>query len=198
MTTYKIVLPNEAPIKKNQAKSAWTRKDKNGNIIPLSNKATWYSKSWNTYAKLAVQRLYVWKQVVTKKYIDNLPHRKLFPLTGQYVVSMIFFRTSVLKKIDLENLEGGILDILAGNSGLKIPKKSAITHEDYKIFADDSIEFIKNHGASTCFLNPTNPHTEIFISEFTLDKFREVFKLWHPDATLGWIPDSLFNNTELI
>lgn len=184
--TYKIVLEREAPVKKNQANSAWTRKDKSGNIIPLKAKATWYSKAWIEYAKFAIQRLYTWKQIVEKQ------HNVKFPLEGEYVVSMIFFRKSIptdyKSKLDLDNLIAGILDILTGTSGLKLPKKSPIDHSDYKVLADDSVVYVKNHGCSTCFLNPNNPHTEIFISDFNMKTFGEVFRLWHPDAELGWLP----------
>jgi len=198
MKTFKIVLEDEAPVKKNQRKEAWTRKDKKtGVITPLNFKASWYTKAWNKYAALAIQRLYKWRQIVEK--IEKIK----FPLKGEYVVSMVFFRSTVLtSKLDLDNLEGGILDILAGNSGIDLSAaKWKIDHNDYKILNDDSVTHVKNHGCSICFYAPSNPHTEIFISEFDLAKYGEIFKLWHPGAQLGWIPPQqthLFQENDLL
>ena len=198
MKTLKIVLEGEAPVKKNQRKEAWTKKDKKTGVIKaLKFKASWYTPIWNDYAALAIQRLYKWKQIVLKQ-----TGVIRFPLRGEFVVSMVFFRRKTLEtKLDLDNLEGGILDILAGNSGVKLDAaKWKIDHEDYKILHDDSIEFVRSHGASTCFYAPTNPHTEVFISDFTLEKYSEVFKIWHPQAELGWMPTntpSLFEGDKI-
>lgn len=188
MKTLKIVLEGEAPVKKNQRKESWTRTDKNtGQRYPLKFKASWYTKVWTNYATEAVQRLYTWKEVVQKQ-----TGVIKFPISGEYVVSMIFFRKKVLEtKVDLDNLVGGILDILCGNSGLKMDANYwKIDHEDYQILSDDRIEVVKTHGASTCFYAPTNPHTEIFISDFTLEQYSKVFKIYHPQAELGWMPNA--------
>ena len=198
MKTIKIVLEGEAPVKKNQRTSAWTRTDKaTGNIIPLKKKASWYSKAWTTYGTLAIQRLYHIREVI-KRTEGNI-----FPLRGEYVVSMVFFRKTVLtSKLDLDNLVQGIVDILAGNSGINLSAKHwKIDHDDYKILNDDSIMHIKSLGSSTCFYSPSNPHTEIFISDFDLKVYSEVFKLWHPQAEIGWMPEqqrSLFKEDNLL
>ena len=198
MKTLKIVLEDEAPIKKKARKSSWTYTDnKTGAILPRQSPISWYSKAWRKYGVLAIQRLYAWKQVVEKT--EDIK----FPLRGEYVISIVFFRKTVLTAtIDLENLEGGILDILAGNSGIDLSAKHwKIDHSDYKILNDDSIIHVKNHGASACFYSPSNPHTEIFISDFDLVTYAKVFQLWHPQAKLGWIPTqqtNLFQNSTLL
>jgi hypothetical protein len=198
MKTLKIVLEGEAPVKKSQRKAAWTRTDKKtGAIVPLKTKASWYSKAWTTYGALAIQRLYAWKEIVRRT--EDIK----FPLCGEYVISMVFFRSTVLTAtLDLDNLMGGIMDILAGNSGIDLKGKHwKITQDSYKILNDDSVIHMKSPGASTCFYSPSNPHTEIFISDFDLKTYGEVFKLWHPNAELGWIPTqqtNLFANNTLL
>jgi hypothetical protein len=195
MTNFKIVIPGEAPVKKNNRKESYTRVDKKtGERVALSFPISWYTPTYNEWAGSMVQRLIKWKR--------SNPERLNFPLKGQYVCTMLFFYKTHLylehkeqkgkgdgTTLDLSNLYDSILDTLAGNSGLTFPKKANIFHEDYRIIADDSVAYIKNHGASYVFQDYGNPRTEIFISDFKLSHIADIMKLCHPGLEVGYIPE---------
>lgn len=183
--SYILIIPGEAPTKKNARKESWVRKDERGNFVPLSFPVSWYSKEYTNWAWKTVQYLRAWR---------NDKHGWLPGswLTGQYVCTCWFFRSTPFnvtgatgkgsgQKIDLQNLYDSVLDCFAGNSGLTIPKKLAMDHEDYKIISDDSFAFIKSHGVSHIFYDPTNPRTEVYLSPFHLTMITQGFRFFHPD-----------------
>jgi hypothetical protein len=195
LVNFKIVIPGEAPVKKNARKEAFTRKDKKtGEFVALKFPISYYTESYREWAGIMVQRLIKWKR--------SNPERLVFPLRDQYVCTMLFFYKTNLylehkeskgkgdgTTLDLSNLYDSILDILAGNSGLVFPKRSGITHEDYRIITDDSLAYIKNHGASYVFQDYGNPRTEVFISDFKLSYIADIMKLCHPGLEVGYLPE---------
>ncbi len=187
MINLKIVLPGECPIKKNCMGELWFRKDKaTGLKIPLKQPVKYYSQAYVEWAEGAVQHLFVWKQRQSDFKI----------LSGSYFITFLFFRkTSMEQVIDLSNLYEAPQDVLQGKAGNFLDMVKTIKgirhivkydHDRYKILAEDSHQYITSHGASHIFYDPLNPRTEIYISEFNLQKLFEVFKLIHPDQEIGY------------
>jgi hypothetical protein len=192
MNTIKIIIPEETAIKKNGMRKLYARKDKGGRLVPLKFPLVYYTPKYTEYAKGAVLQL-----VKIKDELKKNP-RITLPLKGKFVVSFLFF----MKRqgtIDLSNMYEAPQDLLGANTGIesKLPKN--LKNGDlYRILFDDSSDIIVNHGASRVFHDPANPRTEIFISEFTNQKWQEVFKIWHGDAKVGddTAEETLFGNEQ--
>ena len=152
----KIVIPGNAISKKNSKKTSLYYKDKRtGRLRELSKPMTYYSKPYTEWVKSAIQACAVAK---TKH-----PHLQ-FPLTGRYIVKMLFFFNKQMK-VDLSNLYEGIQDVMTGhNSGVA----RAIPTSAYHLLEDDSVRFILGHDGSRFLLDPANPRTEVYIIPFSL------------------------------
>lgn len=190
MQTLKIVIPGQPVIKKNSTGKLWFYTDKKtGNKIPLPKPRTYYGKSYQKWAKRAVETLTVWKS----------KHSELnFPL-GQdgttFVVSILCFIDHSYK-VDLSNLVEAAQDVLTGNAGKalfdKIRQKDGkkykekFDHFKYQVLSDDNFKVIKSLGASTIMIDPINPRTEIYISEFNLKLWSKMWKLLHPDVSIKY------------
>lgn len=195
---YKLIIPGEAPVKKNARKQAFTRKDKaTGVYKSLNFPISYYSKEYNEWAWIAIQYLKAWK----KKNI-------VITLEGEYVCTMWFFRSTSFntsgkkgrgsgQTIDLQNLYDSILDCLAGNSGIAIPKKLNMEHSDYQIITDDSFAFIRSHGASHIFYDPINPRTEVFLTPFRLDMLTKSMEIFHPRLKAA-TPDEVMKESQSV
>ena len=166
-----LTVPNQAPVKKNNRKEAYTRKDKKtGVYMPLRFPISYYTPSYNEWAWNAVQYMRSWKE------------KNPTMIQSEIVATMWFFRkTDLSQVIDLQNLYDSICDLLAGNSGINLPKSLHMEHSDYQILSDDSFQFLKSHGISHIFQDKLNPRTEVFISDFKLPMINEAFKIFHPD-----------------
>jgi len=193
-----ITLQGNCPIKKNAAGKLWFRTDpKTKAKIPLKFPIIYYQDNYTKWAKEAVQHLIAWKQ--------KCPVR--FPLSGSYFVSFWIWRDTknVLEeskgKIDLSNLIEAPQDVLAGSAGSFLDTKGhKFDHSLYQIFSDDNVNIITSLGTSKTFYTPVNPHTDIFISPFSLDKFAKVHKYIHsldPPPEIDDVPLDLFGQKKL-
>lgn len=183
MQNFRIVLPDEAPVKKNSMGKMHYRIDKNKNKIPLTHPYVYYSKAYITWAKRAVITLVNWKQ--------NNPHKLKLPLTEPMIITFLFFRKHQ-GRVDLSNLYEGSQDLLGGTAGNFLDKirkreKMKFNHSHYQIIADDNTDILVNHGASRIYHVPFKEmcRTEIFFTKYTHDKWEYIFKYLYPDAIIG-------------
>jgi len=136
---FRIVLPGQAPIKKNSMGEMWFRTDKKTNAkIPLKAPIKYYSKAYTSWAKKNVIVLGNWKQQHEEEFS--------LPLSGAYIITFLFFRRTN-ERIDLSNLYEGVQDLLTGHAGNFLDKtttkggvkrKIKFNHDLYKIFDDDN------------------------------------------------------------
>lgn len=198
MKTAKIVIPGQPMVKKNNMQKLWFRKDKQGRKIPLSRPVLYYTGAYKEWGKKFVEKLIIWKSENFKKveFLSN-PENPL-------VLSCLFFLPHSYT-VDLTALIEGVQDILAGNVGSFLDKtkqvegtkhKIKFNHNLYKIIPDDNWRVIKNLGSSTVLLDPQNPRTEIYISEFSLEIWSRVFKELHPEVKIGDAQRTLWNGEE--
>lgn len=188
-----IRLEGNCPIKKNAAGKIWYRDGK-----PLKFPIIYYQANYQKWAKEGVQHLMAFKQKFTAVK---------FPLTGSYFVSFWMWRDTrnVLEeskaKIDMSNLIEAPQDLLAGNAGNFLDTgKRKFDHSLYQILADDNCNIITSLGTSRVFYTPDDPHTDIFISPFSLDKFAKIHKFIHsidPVPEIDDVPLDLFGRKKL-
>ena len=190
MNNFKIILPGEAPVKKNSmGKMHYSVNKKTGVKIPLTHPYTYYSKAYVLWAKRAVLTLVNWKR--------NNPANLKLPLANPLIITLLFFRKHK-GRIDLSNLYEGSQDLLGGTAGnfldkVKRGKKLKFNHEHYKVLADDNTDIIVNHGASKIFHVPFEEmcRTEIFFTLYDHDKWEYIFKYLYPDLEIGINDDEL-------
>lgn len=192
-----IRLEGNCPIKKNDVDKIWYRMQ-GGKKVYLPYPLVYYNKRYTDWAKIAVQRLISFKEKFTAVN---------FPLKGSYFVSFWIWRNTknVLEetksKIDLSNLIEAPQDLLSGSAGNFLDTgKRKFDHSLYQILEDDNCNIVTSLGTSRVFYTPNDPHTDIFISPFSLDKFAKIHKYIHsidPVPEIDDVPLDLFGKKKL-
>lgn len=167
-----ITLTGNVAVKKNSMRENWYYMK--GNVkIPLNKPVKYYTKTYNKWARNAMNQLVTFK---SSQIIQGVE----FPIKTPVMVWYIFFMQSYYK-VDLSNLTAGIDDMLAGNNGLKLKDTN---HLAYKILEDDSGEHIKVSHQSY-FVDHLNPRVDIFICDYNLGKYTEAFKCLYPGMAIS-------------
>lgn len=148
-----IVIPGNAVVKKNTAKTSMFYKNKQGARVARAYPIHYYSKAYKEWAL---------KAIVACQKFKQLHHDFEYPLQGQWNMRCRFYFDK-LPFVDLSALYEAPQDIIAGSSGI-----SNIEPAVYQIIEDDNIRFIASHDGSRVLLDYINPRTEIVLTPFIL------------------------------
>ena len=151
----KLVIPGNAIVKKNTAKTSLFMRDKrSGKLIARPAPVHYYSEEYIRWAADAMQICYNFKN----KH-PEIP----FPLSDRVNLKCMFYYNKLIT-VDQSALYEGLQDVLAGKSGLKDKSYLSLHPESYQILLDDSVRYVGGHDGSRWVLEYINPRTEITIT----------------------------------
>jgi len=172
MIPMQITIYGNVAVKKNSMKEKWYYMK--GNVkMPLPKPIKYYSETYNTWARSAMNQLVTWKS-------GNILQGVQFPINEPVMVWYIFFMKSYYK-VDLSNLTAGIDDMLAGNIGLPMKTSNKLA---YQVLEDDCGDIIKVSHQSY-FVDHLNPRVDIFICDYDLAKYTAAFNFLYPGMAIS-------------
>ncbi len=191
---FKITIKGSCAIKKNTIKELWWRYETmpggGKRRVPREKPVKYYTPAYTNWAKEAITQLAVFKSNLAI-HNNKLPNGEelIFPITTPIFLTCIFF-VDHRSVTDISNMMESPQDVLAGNAGSFLDKTSRgvkikYDHSKYRIISDDNYKIVKNLGGSTILYDAVNPRTEIFISSYSPEIYKQMFALMHPGQKIS-------------